>query len=79
MNFSAEPSPIQELNFDLFKDKSVRVFIKRDDLIHPVIEGNKFRKLKYNLEKITSDQYQTIETFGGAYSNHLLAVSQAGR
>lgn len=79
MNLSLSYSPVQELNFDLFKDKGVRVFIKRDDLIHPVIEGNKFRKLKYNLEKITSGQYQTIETFGGAYSNHLLAVSQAGK
>src|SRR5690554_5013081 len=79
MNLSLSYSPVQELNFDLFKDKRVRVFIKRDDLIHPVIEGNKFRKLKYNLEEIISGQYQTIETFGGAFSNHLLAVSQAGK
>jgi 1-aminocyclopropane-1-carboxylate deaminase/D-cysteine desulfhydrase-like pyridoxal-dependent ACC family enzyme len=58
---------------------SVRVFIKRLDLIHPHISGNKWYKLKYNLEKAKRDRYKTLLTFGGAYSNHIYAVAAAGK
>ena len=79
MNLDVLASPLERISNQLFTKKRVNIFIKRDDLIHPVIEGNKFRKLKYNIEKIIKGQYKVIETFGGAYSNHLLAVSQAGK
>lgn len=51
--------------------------VKRDDLIDPVISGNKWRKLKYNVEKAKRNKNVGIITFGGAYSNHLIASAQA--
>lgn len=57
---------------------NVMLFVKRDDLIHPEVSGNKFRKLKYNIEKAKAKNCQSIVTYGGAYSNHLLAVAAAG-
>lgn len=55
------------------------LFIKREDLLHPDISGNKFRKLYYNLQKAKEDNYSTLLTFGGAFSNHILAVAAAGK
>lgn len=57
---------------------NVELFIKREDLIHPLISGNKFRKLKYNLEYAKKEDHSTLLTFGGAFSNHILAVASAG-
>lgn len=73
------PSPIQELESSLLKLKSVRVFVKRDDLIHPTLSGNKWRKLKYNLANAKSQDYKTLLTFGGAFSNHIHATAAAGK
>ena len=56
---------------------NLNLFVKRDDLIHPEISGNKLRKLKFNLEKAIASNCQRIVTYGGAYSNHLLAVAAA--
>ncbi len=58
---------------------SVSLFIKREDLIHPFVSGNKFRKLKYNLEQAKREDKETVLTFGGAYSNHIAAVAFAGK
>ena len=58
--------------------KKIQLYIKRDDLIHPLLSGNKWRKLKYNLLSAKEQQYKTLLTFGGAYSNHIHAVSAAG-
>jgi 1-aminocyclopropane-1-carboxylate deaminase/D-cysteine desulfhydrase-like pyridoxal-dependent ACC family enzyme len=55
----------------------VRLFIKREDLLHPVISGNKWRKLKYNLIAAEEAEEKTLLTFGGAYSNHIHAVAGA--
>ena len=55
----------------------VRLFIKREDLLHPVISGNKWRKLKYNLIAAKEAKETTLLTFGGAYSNHIHAVAGA--
>ncbi len=71
------PSPLQRLESDLWLKKNIEVYIKRDDLIHPEISGNKWRKLKYNLSKIIHDKTSGIATVGGAYSNHLAATAQA--
>lgn len=56
----------------------VQLTIKREDLIHPTVSGNKFRKLKYNLEYAQSEGLDTLVTFGGAFSNHIAAVANAG-
>lgn len=55
------------------------ISIKRDDLIHPYISGNKYRKLKYNLIEAKAQNQKTLLTFGGAFSNHILAVACAGK
>ena len=54
-------------------NKNIKIYIKREDLIHPVISGNKFRKLKYNLNELKNKNKSLLITFGGAFSNHLLA------
>ncbi len=54
------------------------LYIKRDDLLHPYVSGNKFRKLHYNLKKAKEENYSTLLTFGGAFSNHIVAVAAAG-
>jgi len=58
---------------------NITLFLKREDLLHPYISGNKFRKLKYNLEQAKSEGKKTLLTFGGAFSNHILAVAAAGK
>ena len=70
-------SPEELIGDDLFIEKQVSVFIKRDDLIHPFISGNKWRKLKYTLRRAESENKNHLVTFGGAYSNHLLATACA--
>ena len=55
-----------------------RITIKREDLIHPVVSGNKFRKLKYNFEAYSEMKNAEVLSFGGAFSNHLAAMAQAG-
>jgi len=70
-------SSLQNLNHPLFTKHKVRVMIKRDDLLHPVISGNKWRKLKYNIEKVKENSYQGIISFGGSYSNHIHALAYA--
>lgn len=73
------PSPVQELKEDLFEEKGIKVFIKREDLNHPEVSGNKWRKLKYNLAAAKEQGHSTLLTFGGAYSNHIHAVAAAGK
>ena len=57
---------------------NIELFIKREDKLHPIISGNKFRKLKYNLAEAKKQNHTTLVTFGGAFSNHILAVAGAG-
>ena len=70
------PSPLQEAVDDRFERRGVRLLLKRDDLIHPDLVGNKWRKLAPNL---ATAHGRTVVTFGGAYSNHLRATAAAGR
>jgi 1-aminocyclopropane-1-carboxylate deaminase len=58
---------------------TISVSIRREDLIHPIVSGNKFRKLKYNLFQAKAENQQTLLTFGGAYSNHIAALAFAGK
>lgn len=70
------PSPLQEIRDDRFERHGVRLLLKRDDLIHPELIGNKWRKLVPNIEAAAG---RALVTFGGAYSNHLRATAAAGR
>ena len=60
-------------------DNNVNIFLKREDLLHSVISGNKWRKLKYNLIEANNRGCKTVLTFGGAYSNHIHATAGAGK
>lgn len=74
---SYAPTPVQEIDDPLFKESGVRLWIKREDLNHPLVSGNKWWKLRYNLERAVGLGHDTLLTFGGAYSNHLYAVAAA--
>lgn len=76
LQLPTETIPIQEITIN----KKVRLFIKREDLIHPQISGNKYWKLFYNINNYleTLPENPLIITFGGAYSNHISAVSATG-
>lgn len=79
--FSQEPgihSKIQSISFPICKEKNVSLAIKREDLLHPVISGNKFRKLYFNIKEAKRLGKKILITFGGAYSNHILATAGAG-
>ena len=67
----------QSIAIDL--PNGISLVIKREDLIHPFVSGNKFRKLKYNLLQAKAENQSTLLTFGGAYSNHIAAVAYAGK
>jgi 1-aminocyclopropane-1-carboxylate deaminase len=67
----------QPVNIQFSNDISLT--IKREDLIHPFVSGNKFRKLKYNLFQAKAENKTTLLTFGGAFSNHIAAVAFAGK
>ncbi|MFF0382351.1 1-aminocyclopropane-1-carboxylate deaminase/D-cysteine desulfhydrase [Streptomyces sp. NPDC004286] len=72
----ALPSPLAEVRDNRFSRHGVRLLLKRDDLIHPELIGNKWRKLMPNIEAARG---RALVTFGGAYSNHLRATAAAGR
>jgi 1-aminocyclopropane-1-carboxylate deaminase/D-cysteine desulfhydrase-like pyridoxal-dependent ACC family enzyme len=69
------PSPLQQLRLTDINNKEINLYIKREDLIHPWVSGNKYRKLKYNLQEALKTNNQPVITFGGAFSNHLHAAA----
>ncbi|MCC2277673.1 pyridoxal-phosphate dependent enzyme [Streptomyces sp. ET3-23] len=73
------PSPLAEVADERFARRGLRLLLKRDDLIHPDLPGNKWRKLEPNLNAAAAAGRRTLLTFGGAYSNHLRATAAAGR
>jgi 1-aminocyclopropane-1-carboxylate deaminase len=75
--FSLEKSILKHLAFNNCSNKSTILHVKRDDLIDPIVSGNKWRKLKYNILAAQSRKNDTLITFGGAYSNHLIATAKA--
>lgn len=72
-------TPIQEIQNQLISSSKVRLYIKREDLNHPLVSGNKWWKLKNNLEEALGQNMDTLLTFGGAFSNHIFATAAAGR
>lgn len=69
----------QLVELPILKEKKVVLAIKREDKLHPWVSGNKFRKLKFNLLEAKRQGHHTLLTFGGAYSNHILATAAAGK
>ncbi len=72
-------TPIQKIEDPSIKDSGIKLFIKREDLNHPELSGNKWHKLKHNLITAKENGYETLLTFGGAYSNHIYATAAAGK
>ena len=72
------PSPVMRIIDADFAARGVELWIKRDDLLHPIISGNKWRKLKYGLDHALQLGADTLISMGGAYSNHLHALAYAG-
>ncbi|MDB4533781.1 pyridoxal-phosphate dependent enzyme [Vicingaceae bacterium] len=70
--------PLQKIEADFLLQKNVELFILREDLIHPQISGNKWRKIKYNIVEAKEKDFDTLLTFGGAFSNHIAATAAAG-
>jgi len=79
MDIELNKSPIQKIEDSLLLQKGVSLYIKRDDLIHPLVQGNKWRKLKYNLLNAREEGQHTLVTFGGYYSNHIYATAAAAK
>ena len=69
----------EPIKWALAERYGIEVVIKREDLLHNEVSGNKFRKLKYNLIKAKKDKYDTLLTYGGAFSNHIAATAAAGK
>ncbi|MDB2385394.1 1-aminocyclopropane-1-carboxylate deaminase/D-cysteine desulfhydrase, partial [Polaribacter sp.] len=67
----------QQIVLPILEEKKIELYIKREDLIHPYVSGNKFRKLKYNIQEAKHKTQNTILTFGGAFSNHIVATAVA--
>ena len=63
-------TPLEKINDPFLDDFQVNLYVKRDDLIDPIISGNKFRKLKYSLLNYVNGNYSGIVSFGGPWSNH---------
>jgi len=79
INAFGSHSPLQLLTNPFGPAVPLQLWLKRDDLLHPLVSGNKWRKLKYNLLAAQVQGFATLLTFGGAYSNHLYATAAAGR
>lgn len=77
MAFDTSNSIIQQIHLNDFDKRGIKLLVKRDDLIHPEVSGNKWRKLKYTIEHFRTTKKEQLLTFGGAYSNHLLATASA--
>ena len=79
LKYINENTPLEKVNDPLLSERKISLFIKREDLNHPHMSGNKWHKLKYNLQNAINEDKGTLLTFGGAYSNHIYAVAAAGK
>ena len=77
--FVPESSRLQLLQEPFPERFPFQLYLKRDDELHPLVSGNKWRKLKYNLAEARRLGHHTLLTYGGAYSNHIYALAAAGR
>jgi 1-aminocyclopropane-1-carboxylate deaminase len=72
-------TPVQRIYHDAAERSGIRLLIKREDLNHPFVSGNKWWKLKYNLTEARRKKFNTVLTFGGAFSNHIYATAGAAK
>jgi 1-aminocyclopropane-1-carboxylate deaminase len=77
--FPLPPSPLTLIKDTFLTPFGVNLYLKRDDLIHPEVTGNKWRKLKFNLIQAREKGFDKLLTFGGAFSNHIYATAAAGK
>jgi 1-aminocyclopropane-1-carboxylate deaminase len=77
--FNTEEIAVPNQFIGKFSAKNISVYLKREDLLHPEVSGNKFRKLKYNIQEAIAQGKSKIVTFGGAFSNHIAATGAAGK
>src|SRR5690606_32591364 len=73
------PILYQEIRCPLLEEKAISLTVKRMDLVHPELSGNKWYKLKYNIQEANKQGHQQLLTFGGAYSNHIYATAAAAK
>ncbi|MBD2344761.1 1-aminocyclopropane-1-carboxylate deaminase/D-cysteine desulfhydrase [Anabaena subtropica] len=79
MSLTLLPPPTQQIISEIASSAGVEMYVLRLDLMHPLVNGNKWYKLKYNLLEAKDKGYTTLLTFGGAYSNHIFATAAAGK
>lgn len=72
-------APLQKIQTEIGLKAGVELSVLREDLSHPFLSGNKWRKLKYNLLDFKNSGKKAILTFGGKFSNHLVACAAAGK
>ncbi|MEY2863072.1 MAG: hypothetical protein RLY58_779 [Pseudomonadota bacterium] len=72
-------SPVQRLDHPVLQQHQIELWIKRDDLLHPMLIGNKYRKSAVYFRQALAYGVGTLVSFGGAYSNHLLALAAMGQ
>ncbi len=77
--FSVKTTQMTQLSSPLFDEYQIEVWMKRDEMNHPTVQGNKWHKLKLNLNEAVRQQKDTLLTFGGAYSNHIAATAAAAQ
>ena len=77
-NIELQKAVLQEIKFPC-ANTGTKFYMKRLDLIHPLVNGNKWFKMKYNLLEAKEKGFNTLLTFGGAYSNHIHATAAAGK
>ena len=70
---------LQRINIPVTDKAEITLYVKRDDLIHPLYGGNKIRKLKYNVQQCLREGKTGLLTCGGAYSNHIIATAAYGK
>ena len=75
--FNTQKSILQAIEIPELVQRGIKLYVKRDDLIHDEVSGNKWRKLKYNIEQVYQGKFEGVFTFGGAFSNHLVATASA--
>lgn len=68
---------VQKIHADWLTDKNVSLDVLRLDALHHIVSGNKWFKLQYYMQDATAKNYHTIGSFGGAYSNHIVATAFA--
>jgi 1-aminocyclopropane-1-carboxylate deaminase len=78
-DISINEVPVQQVKLSVTEEAQVELYVKRTDLVHPDISGNKWYKLKYNIIEADKSGYTKVLTFGGAFSNHIYATASAGK